>query len=104
MSAVKGPSRPEPEPPHAEVTQPFTHTCSCLSFLVKLKENVSLSRRWRGFGPSEDLIIHQLSFQCCDKMHENNFHLLFSDRLSVGLCLSPQRFPQRTKRKGRWRK
>lgn len=43
MSAVKGPSRPEPEPPHAEVNQPFTHICSCPSFFVKLKD-VSLSR------------------------------------------------------------
>lgn len=37
-------------------------------------------------------------------MQKNNFNILFSNRFSVGLCLSPQRWLQRTKRKGRWRK
>lgn len=38
------------------------------------------------------------------KMQRNNFEIFSSHRFSVGLCSSPQRLPQRTKRKGRSRK
>lgn len=37
-------------------------------------------------------------------MQKTNLNISFSNRFSVGLCLSPQRLVQRTKRKGRWRK